>query len=438
MSNSVRSNADYPLIDQSQALLRRAERVIPSATQTLAKGPTQYVKGVSPHYLVKGLGSHVWDADGNEYLDYNMGIGPLSLGYCYGPVDDAIRAQLESGITFSMMHPLEVEVAELIASVVPNAQMVRFSKTGCDVTTAAIRLARAHTGRDNVITCGYHGWHDWSIGTTDRNSGIPPSIRKLTSTFQYNDIDSLAAKIDNNTAAVILEPMLFEFPSNQFLHKVRELCTHHGAVLIFDEMWTGFRMALGGAQQYFGVDADLACFSKAVANGMPISVLTGRAEVMEHLQKDVFFYTTFGGEALSLAATRATIQEMRDKSVSAALDSIGSRLRDGYNNLAKEMEMSYTRCIGMGARSLVVFDNVVGNVLEVKSLVQQELIKRGILWQGMHAISYSHSHEDIDYTLAAYSDVLQILKNAISSGRVSNLLRGEPVQPVFRTVTGRK
>jgi glutamate-1-semialdehyde aminotransferase len=206
----VRFNSDYPQIGQSQALLHRAQRVIPSMTQTLAKGPTQYVQGVAPNYLKKGRGCRVWDVDGNEYIDYNMGIGPLLLGYCYAPVDAAIRAQLELGITFSMMHPLEVEVAEMIASVVPNAESVRFSKTGCDVTTAAIRLARAHTGRDKVITCGYHGWHDWSICTTNRSCGIPDSVFAMTNTFIYNDIDSLAEIIDFDTAAVILEPMLFE------------------------------------------------------------------------------------------------------------------------------------------------------------------------------------------------------------------------------------
>lgn len=438
MTNFVRSNTDYPQIANSEALLHRAQRLIPSATQTLAKGPTQYVRGVSPHYLVKGRGSHVWDADGNEFIDYSMGIGPLSLGYCYTAVDDAIRAQLESGITFSLMHPLEVEVAELIARVVPNAQSVRFSKTGCDVTTAAIRLARAHTGRDNVITCGYHGWHDWTICTTDRNGGIPQSTRSMTSTFNYNDIDSLAAKINVDTAAVILEPMLFEFPSNQFLHKVRELCSKHGAILIFDEMWTGFRLALGGAQEHFGVTADLACYSKAIANGMPISVLAGSSEIMAHLEKDVFFFTTFGGEALSLAAARATIHELLDKNVPTVLERNGGRLRDGYNALARELDMEYTRCIGMGARSMVIFDEAAGNGLEMKSLLQQELIKRGILWQGIHSLSYSHSDADIDYTLAAYRDVLPILKQAIAAGDVHAQLRGEPVQPVFRTVTGKK
>jgi glutamate-1-semialdehyde aminotransferase len=438
MPNGVKSNPDYPVIEKSEALYKRALTRIPSATQTLAKGPTQYVKGVAPKYLARGRGSHVWDVDGNEFIDYNMAIGPLSLGYCYARVDDAIRAQLESGITFSLMHPLEVEVAELVASVVPNVESVRFSKTGCDVTSAAIRLARAFTGRDRVLACGYHGWHDWTIGTTDRNRGIPEATRALTSTFNYNDIDSLARQLDNTVAAVVLEPMLFEFPRDDFLEKIRDLCDKQGALLIFDEMWTGFRLALGGAQQKFNVRADMATFSKAIANGMPISVLAGRADVMLLLEKDVFFYTTFGGEALSLAATVATISELRDKDVPATLQRNGTLLIDGINALAQGLSMDYVRCIGMGARSMVTFAPSAGNALEVKSLLQQELLKRGILWQGMHALSYSHSEADIRYTLEAYGEALPILKKAVAEGDPRRYLRGEPVHPVFRTVSGKR
>ena len=232
--------------------------------------------------------------------------------------------------------------------------------------------------------------------------------------------------------------MLFEFPQHDFLAKVRELCTQRGALLIFDEMWTGFRLALGGAQERFGVKADLATFSKAVANGMPISILTGRADVMSLLEKDVFFYTTFGGETLSLAACKATIEELRERNVPAVLQRNGARLIDGYNELANEFSMDYTKCIGMGARSMVTFAAGAGNALEVKSLLQQELLRRGILWQGMHVLSYSHTSEDIDCTLSAYREVLPILKKAITEGSPAKYLKGEPVQPTFRTVTGKR
>lgn len=432
MPNTVAFNDDYPEIGKSDELYRRAQGLIPAFTQTLAKGPGQYVNGVAPKYLVRGKGAHVWDADGNEYLDYNMAIGPLSLGYCYDRVDDAIRSQLADGITFSLMHPLEVEVAELVASVVPNAESVRFSKTGCDVTTAAVRLARAYTGREKVLCCGYHGWHDWYIGVTDRNKGIPESTLDLTYTFNYNDIGSVIDSIDHDTACIILEPFVFEAPREDFLRKLREVCDEYGTLLIFDEMWTGFRISLGGAQEYFGVDADLACFSKAVANGMPISMLTGRREIMQLLEKDVFFFTTFGGEALSLAAAKATIEEMRQKNVPARLAETGRRLREGYDTIAAELGMHYTRCIGYDCRSMVTFDASAGNPLEMKSLLQQEMIKRGILWSGFHNMSFSHTDEDIAYTLAAYRDALPVLRRAVEEGNIAGYLRGMPVEPVFR------
>jgi glutamate-1-semialdehyde aminotransferase len=203
-------------------------------------------------------------------------------------------------------------------------------------------------------------------------------------------------------------------------------------------MWTGFRLALGGAQQFLGVKADLATFSKAIANGMPLAVLTGRADVMSLLEKDVFFYTTFGGEALSLAASVATICELREKDVSASLQKTGARLIEGYNAIARDLSMDYTRCIGMGARSMVTFAASAGDVLAVKSLLQQELLRCGILWQGMHALSFSHTLQDIDYTLSAYREALPIVKKAVSEGNPGQYLRGEPVQPVFRTVTGKR
>src|SRR5262245_36529573 len=168
MPNSVRFNENYPTIAKSDELYARALGLIPALTQTLAKGPGQYVRGVAPKYLKRGKGSHVWDVDGNEYLDYNMAIGPISLGYAYEPVDRAIIEQLADGITFSLVHPLEIEVAEMIRDVVPSAENVRYSKTGCDVTSAAIRLSRAFTGKNKVLCCGYHGWHDWYISVTDR------------------------------------------------------------------------------------------------------------------------------------------------------------------------------------------------------------------------------------------------------------------------------
>ena len=435
MANKIEFNKDFPSIKKSDELYQKALELIPSTTQTLAKGPQQNVKGIAPKYLVKGKGSHVWDVDGNEYIDFNMGIGPLSLGYAYDKVDEAIKRQLADGITFSLMHPLEVEVAELLNKVIPNAESIRYSKTGADVTSAAIRVARAYTKRQKVLCCGYHGWHDWYISVTDRNAGIPQVIQDLTFTFNYNDIQSVVDSIDEDTAAVILEPFVFEAPKDNFLQKLRDICTKNGTLLIFDEMWTGFRIAVGGAQEFFNVKADLATFSKAVANGMPIAILAGKKDVMQVLEKDVFFYTTFGGEALSLAAVKATVNEIKEKNVPAYLARQGKKLKDGYNKIAEELDMPYTKCIGYECRSLMTFDASAGNPLEIKSLVQQEMIKRGILWGGFHNMSFSHSDQDVEYALKAYRDVLPILKKTVDEKNVHGYLKGEPVEPVFRKVS---
>lgn len=435
MPNTVSFNADYPVLTRSFELYEKAKQIMTPVTQTMAKGPGQYSIGACPVYLSHGKGSRVWDVDGNEYLDWNAAIGPLSLGYGYPEVDDAIRKQLEKGITFSLMHELEYEVASMIHEIIPNAESVRISKSGADVCSAAIRVARAYTGREKVLCCGYHGWHDWYIAATDRANGIPKAVRDLTFTFNYNDINSLRDSLDNEVAAVILEPFVFDEPKPGYLQEVAELCKKNGALLIFDEMWSGFRIALGGAQEFFGIKPDLAVYSKAVANGMPIAFLTGRKDVLQLFEKDVFFYTTFGGEALSLAATKATLNVLREKNVPKNLAEKGQILKDGYNKLVEELGMkAYTQCKGYPCRTTVTLEATTGNPLAVKAYFQQEMIKRGILWQGNHNMMYMHSKEDIDYTLKAYADVLPLIKDAIEKGDVISRLRGKPIEAAFRRV----
>ncbi len=432
MPNRVEANRELPAIERSDALWARAAGLIPAGTQTLAKGPTQFSKGVAPKYLQRGCGARVWDVDGNEYLDYNMAIGPLILGYCHPEVDAAIRRQLADGISFSLMHPLEVELAELMRECIPNAESVRFSKTGADVTSAAVRLARAYTKRERVLCCGYHGWHDWYIAVTDRNAGVPAACAELTSTFEYNELESVARGLDKDTACVILEPCVFEPPREDFLGELRRLCDRNGTLLVFDEMWTGFRCAVGGAQEFLGVRADLSLYSKAMANGMPISAITGRREVMSLFEQEVFFFTTFGGEALSLAAALACIRVIREQGVIAHIARLGQRLLAGLRRLIADLGMDYVSIAGYPFRNLVNFAPAAGEPLEMKTLVQQELLRRGILWSGIHNLCLAHTEADVDYTLAAYAEVLPILKQCVAQRTVRDLLQGETLQPVFR------
>jgi len=435
MANKVQFNSEYPINIQSDILYERAKGLIPSYSQTMAKGPSQYVNGISPKYIKRGRGSHIWDVDNNEYIDYNMAIGPISLGYAYPKTDNAIIQQLKDGITFSMMHPLEVEVAELIRDIIPNAESVRFSKSGADVTSAAIRVARAYTGKNKILCCGYHGWHDWYVSTIERNAGIPQSVKDLTYTFNYNDIESVIKSVDDDTAAIILEPVVFEEPKFNFLHQLSVICKEKNILLIFDEMWTGFRMALGGAQEYFGITPDLATYSKAIANGMPLAVLTGKNEIMQLFDNKVFFFNTFGGEVLSLAAAKACIEEMKEKNVINFIHQQGLKLINGINEIIYNLNIDFVEVKGYPFRSLVNFKENVGEPLLQKSYVQQEMFKRGILWSGFHNLSFSHTDADIEYTLETYKEVLGMLKNVIHKHELASSIKGIPIQVGLRKNT---
>lgn len=423
-------------LDKSERYFHQAKKLIPSCTQTFSKGYTQFPFGASPVFLEKGAGSHVWDVDGNEYIDYAMALGPVILGYAYPAVDRAIADQLGSGITYSLPHRLEFELAEILTEIIPCAEMVRYAKNGSDATTGAVRVARAYTGKDKIACCGYHGWHDWYIGTTTRRKGIPEAVQSLTLTFEYNNIKSLRKLFDlhrGEIAAVIMEPVGVVEPEKGFLENVKNLTHDNGALLIFDEIVTGFRLALGGAQEYFGVVPDLACFGKGMANGMPLSAVVGNKKIMEEFD-EIFFSFTFGGEALSLAAAVATIQEIKRKPVIDHLWTMGRRLRDGYNTLAKNHALeNITECVGLPPRTVLTFKESSGqDPLALKTLLQQEAIKRGVLCSGSHNICYSHSLEDIDRTLSVYNEALRILAEALSSGDIRRFIEGEIVQPVFR------
>lgn len=415
---------------------RKAEKFIPAGTQTLSKGPDQFVKGAYPVYLKSGKGSHVFDVDGNEYIDYPLALGPVILGYGYPRVVEAIIKQLKDGTVFSLMHPLEIEVSELLTEMIPCAEMVRFGKNGADATSAAVRVARAYTGREKVAYCGYHGWQDWYIVTTSRSKGVLPILKNYILPFEYNKIETLERLFEENKgeiAAVIMEPVGVEEPQNKFLEKVEKLTHENGALLIFDEIVTGFRLALGGAQEYFKVTPDLACFGKGMANGMPLSAVVGRKDVMKALN-EVFFSLTFGGETLSLAAALATVQEIKEMDVIKHLWKQGRRLQEDYNKLAKEVDVD-TKFIGLPPRTIFTFKDSQGeDSLEMKSLFFQEAAKRGVLFGNVTFISYSHSDEDIEKTLGVCEDVLKIIKKAADEDNVKGLLEGEVAKEVFRRV----
>jgi glutamate-1-semialdehyde 2,1-aminomutase len=421
---------------KSETLLQRALRVIPLGSQTFSKSLTQYPFGVSPYFIRRGKGSRVWDEDGNEYIDFVNGLCAVTLGYSDPDVTRAVQAQLEDGVIFTLPHPLEMQVAEAIVDMVPCAEMVRFGKNGSDATAGAVRLARAFTGRDHVAVCGYHGWQDWYIGSTARNRGVPEAVRNLTHAFVYNDLESLRKLLADHpgqVAAVILEPMNSQPPKDGFLEGVKELAHRQGALLIFDEVITGFRYANGGAQEYFGVTPDLACFGKGVANGYPISAIAGRAEVMK-LMEEIFFSFTFGGEALSLAASLATLVKLKREPVVATMRQRGERLMKGVEGLLRRHGMGDLLTMsGHPSWSFLNFRDQGGySLYEIKTLFLQEVFARGILTLGTHNISYAHSESDIERLLKVYDEVFPLLKAAVAERRLAQLLRCKPLEPLFK------
>jgi glutamate-1-semialdehyde aminotransferase len=422
----------------SQAMLGRARELIPGASQTMSKGPTQWVQGVAPAFVSRGRGARVWDVDGNEYLDFPMALGPVLLGHAHPAVNDAIARQLADGLTFTLPHHLELDVAERIAAVVPGAERLRFGKTGSDATSAAVRIARAATGRDHVIVAGYHGWHDWYIGSTSRRLGVPAAVSALVHGAPAFDLDGLEAVLGahaGDVACVVVEPAGAQEPPPAYLAGVVEAAHRHGALAVFDEIITGFRLAPGGAQERYGATADLACFGKALANGMPLSALTGRAEHMDLLQQ-VFFSGTHGGETLSLAAAAATLDVLAAEPVHAHLWRLGAQLQDGVRAAIEAHDLGdWVTCSGAAPRTLVgVREPQPGrDVLPAKTLLQQELLKRGVLYNGSHFISWSHTEDDIAEAVAAWGQALEVLAAALPDD-VEARLEGPPVSQVFRPV----
>lgn len=414
-------------LEQSKAWWDRALKVIMDGTQLYSKGPNVSVLGVSPIYLKRGKGSHSWDVDGAEYIDYSMGVGSLFLGYGYPRVIDAVRAQLEEGSNLSLVHPVEVEAAERLVKHIPSAEKVRFLKTGSDATTAAVRLARAYTGRDKVIKGEYHGWQDWCMANTKRNAGIPKAIQDHVFYMEYNHLDEAKkyfAEHPGEIACVITEAVLLEEPEDDFLNKLRDLCHENGALLIFDEVVTGFRFGLSGAQGYFGVTPDMAVFGKAMANGMPLSAVVGRADIFDTVNKKVFISTTFGGETLSLAAACASMDEIAEKNAVQYVWRIGERLKSETNKLLDKYGLP-VRCIGYPPRlNLSFMEKFDQSSLELKTLFLQEITKRGILMGWTMFPSYSHTEEDVDKTLEAFEDAFAICQQALRDENVAALLEG--------------
>jgi glutamate-1-semialdehyde aminotransferase len=397
---------------KSLELWQRLSRVVPGGSQTNSKRPSQFAFGSYPIFASHARGSHVWDVDGNEYVDFVQALGPIVLGYCDPDVDAAVRAQLDRGMIYGLLAEAELTAAEAFVAAVPCAEQVRFLKSGAEATSAAARIARAYTGREVIVNCGYRGWHDaWNAHRND--GGIPRVLEGVVQPFAYNDLESLEAALRahrGNVAAVILDAAGLQTPAPGFLEGVARLARDHGALLVFDEIVTGFRLGLGGAQEYFGVAPDLACFAKAMANGMPLAAVCGRREVMGVADR-LIVTTTYGGEALSLAAATATIAKLRGGAVYPGIWRIGRRLMDGLNGIARELGVPF-RCHGYAPLSAMTFEgDLATRASDCWFHFLKEAARHGVLFRrgGCNFISAAHTDADVDLALRAARAALQSL-----------------------------
>ena len=432
IKQSSNTNRSY---ERSQKLLERAEKTIPLGTQTFSKSRLSCAPGHAPLFASHGRGGRIWDVDGNEYIDMVMGLLPTSLGYADPDIDHAIKTQLDKGITFSLATELEYRLAEKITEHVPCAEKVRFGKNGSDATSAAIRLARAFTDRDHIIVCGYHGWQDWYIGSTARHKGVPQAVRDLTHKVDFNDLDQVEALLNkhpNKFAALIMEPMNVALPNENYLQDLKTLLHKHDTLLIFDEVITGFRYAIGGAQEYFGVTPDLTALGKGMANGMPLSAITGRNDVMDEME-NIFFSGTFGGEALSLAASIAVIDKIKNQPVIQTLWKSGETIKDGLDRLFSQHGLSeLIKLCGLAPWQILQFASYGEySPAQIKTFFVHELFKRGVLSFGSYNICYAHSAQDIQNLLQAHDNVLSLLKTHLQNKTLSDYMDYPTIQPVF-------
>jgi glutamate-1-semialdehyde 2,1-aminomutase len=428
---------------RSNELRIKAHDLIPGGSHTYAKGDDQYPE-LSPGFIVRGKGCHVWDVDGNEFIEYGTGNRSVGLGHAYPDVIEAVQRELANGANFSRPAAIEMQAAEALLSMVPSGDMVKFCKDGSDATTAALTLSRAVTGRDLVACCRdqpFFATNDWFIGTTPLDAGIPECIKAMTLTFSYNDLASaeqMFAMHPNQIACIIMEAAKYSDPDPGYLNAIRELCHSNGALFILDEMITGFRWHNGGAQAYYGVDPDLSCWGKALGNGFSVSALTGKRKFMElgglrHSSERVFLLsTTHGAETHGLAAAIATMRVYQREPVIETLYRRGQRLLTEGTQLIERHGLASTIQI-QGKPCCLVFNAVDDNgkpSQAIRSLFLQETIKRGILMSSL-VVSYTHSNEDIDLTLDALDGALAVVRSALENG-IEKYLVGKPSQLVYR------
>ncbi|RAG85609.1 glutamate-1-semialdehyde 2,1-aminomutase [Streptacidiphilus pinicola] len=432
------------LLPRSRQANERLHALIPGGAHTYAKGDDQYPENLAP-VISHGRGAHVWDVDGNRYVEYGSGLRSVSLGHAHPRVTEAVRRELDRGSNFVRPSILEVEAAELFLATVPTAEMVKFAKNGSDVTTAAVRLARAVTGRPLVAVCADHPFFsvdDWFIGTTPMSAGIPAETTALTVAFPYGDLaatEALLARHQGEVACLILEPATATEPPPGYLAGLRELADRHGCVLVFDEMITGFRWSEAGAQGLYGVTPDLSTFGKALGNGFAVAALAGRRELMEwgglrHCGERVFLLsTTHGAETHALAAAMAVLDTYVEEGVSARLAALGERLAAGVRQAAATMGVGEHVVVRGRAANLVfaTLDEQRQPSQSYRTLFLRQLLLGGVLAPSF-VVSSALGEDDVDRTVEAVAQACAVYRKALDAADPTPWTGGRPVKPAFR------
>jgi glutamate-1-semialdehyde 2,1-aminomutase len=429
--------------DESLRIQKRFNALVPGGCHTYAKGDDQYPQFMPP-YIARGKGCHVWDLDGNEYIEYGMGLRTVTLGHAFEPVVEAAHRQMLLGNNYVRPARIELECAEEFLSTIDGAEMVKFCKDGSDATSGAVKLARAVTGREMVAICGDHPFFsvdDLFIGSTAISAGIPECVKALTVKFRYNDLESvreLFAKFPGRIACVILEAEKTEPPKDDFLQELLRIAHEKGALFILDEMITGFRWHLGGAQKKYGLVPDLSAFGKALANGFSLSALAGKREIMErggsdHDKERVFLMsTTHGAENHALAAALATMRFYRSHPVVETLYAQGHKLAASVNAASKELGLEeHVSIIGPDCCSVYTTRGQDKKPSQpFRTLFLQETLRRGLLMPSS-IVSYAHSNADIAATVERIAEALVVYRKALDEG-IDKYLEGRPVRPVYR------
>lgn len=402
-------------LSKSKKFLKQYKKIIPGIKIFNDFDP--FEQGKTPFGFEKGKDSFLWDIDGNKYLDFQMALGSIILGYSNNSVNRAALKQLKNGITFSLMNDLEIKVANKLINMIPSAEMVRFGKNGSDVLAAAVRLARYINKKDKVLSCGWHGIHDWSLANTSRSGGIPESIKKLSLRFKFNDIDNLYKCIKCNKdeiSCIVMDLCARYYPEKNYLDKVREIATKNNIILIFDEIITGFRIAPGGAQSYFKITPDLSCFGKGIANGFPVSALAGKKKYMIKAN-ELFYSLTFAGEAISLAAANKALDIYKDISLSKNLELKGNYLIKLLRNILKNISLDDRFIIeGMPCRPIIstnhkFIDSNKSKIINFEII--KKMISKSILYNGSIFICKTHTVKDLEYFAKSFEAIIYDIKN---------------------------